>query len=308
MSRMVMRAALLAGANLLAICAASGAWAHGFAGPRFFPATLATDDPFVAEELSLPTYSWTRESDQTETSEFAFDFAKRITRNFGMEFGATYLRVRPPGGPTVDGWDNLALGLKYQLAVDPVAETIFSIGVDLDIGGTGSQRLGAEGFTSFTSAVFFGKGFGDLSDRMSWARAFAVTGSAGVSVPAEIRTDDGFGGFEYHPDMLELGFALEYSVPYLQSQVRNIGLIAPFDRMIPIVEFALEKPIDHGGGAWTGTVNPGLIWAGQYVQLAAEAVIPMNGESGRGTGFRAQLHFFIDDLFPDSLGRPIFGE
>src|SRR5262249_47204397 len=43
---------VLAGALLWA--AASGAFAHGFAGKRFFPATLATDDPFVADELSLP--------------------------------------------------------------------------------------------------------------------------------------------------------------------------------------------------------------------------------------------------------------
>lgn len=31
--------------------------AHGFAGDRFFPATLLTDDPFVADELSLPTFT-----------------------------------------------------------------------------------------------------------------------------------------------------------------------------------------------------------------------------------------------------------
>ncbi len=31
--------------------------AHGFAGQRFFPATIATEDPFVADELSLPTVS-----------------------------------------------------------------------------------------------------------------------------------------------------------------------------------------------------------------------------------------------------------
>ena len=31
--------------------------AHGFAGSRFFPATLSTDDPFVADEFSLPTVS-----------------------------------------------------------------------------------------------------------------------------------------------------------------------------------------------------------------------------------------------------------
>ena len=32
-------------------------FSHGFAGKRFFPATLSTDDPFVADELSLPTIS-----------------------------------------------------------------------------------------------------------------------------------------------------------------------------------------------------------------------------------------------------------
>ena len=34
---------------------AGTAGAHGMAGKRFFPATLAIDDPFVADELSLPT-------------------------------------------------------------------------------------------------------------------------------------------------------------------------------------------------------------------------------------------------------------
>jgi hypothetical protein len=30
-----------------------GAWAHGFAGKRFFPSTLAIEDPFVNDEFSL---------------------------------------------------------------------------------------------------------------------------------------------------------------------------------------------------------------------------------------------------------------
>ena len=31
--------------------------AHGFVGDRFFPATVTTDDPLVADELALPTLS-----------------------------------------------------------------------------------------------------------------------------------------------------------------------------------------------------------------------------------------------------------
>ena len=37
------------------VVSASAASAHGLIGQRFLPATLAIDDPFVADELSLPT-------------------------------------------------------------------------------------------------------------------------------------------------------------------------------------------------------------------------------------------------------------
>jgi len=40
-----------------ALARANMASAHGFAGARFFPATFSTDDPFVNDELSLPTVS-----------------------------------------------------------------------------------------------------------------------------------------------------------------------------------------------------------------------------------------------------------
>jgi hypothetical protein len=113
---------------------------------------------------------------------------------------------------------------------------------------------------------------------------------------------------ERHPDVLEWGFALEYSVIYLQSQVQDMHLRAPFDRLIPLVEFALETPLNRGArGQTTGTVNPGIIWAGRYCQFGVEAVVPINERTGNNVGVIAQLHFFIDDLFPHSLGRPLFG-
>jgi len=33
------------------------AFSHRFVGPRFFPATILADDPFVADEMSLPTFT-----------------------------------------------------------------------------------------------------------------------------------------------------------------------------------------------------------------------------------------------------------
>jgi hypothetical protein len=304
----IVRIGLLACAAAFELGGSPAVWAHGFAGPRFFPATIATDDPFVADELALPTVGFVKDEGDVKTITYAADFAKRITSNFALEIGASYVQLRPPGGPEIDGFDNFSLGAKYLIAVDAVHETIFSVGLDADLGRTGARRIGAEDFSTFTPAFLFGKGFGDLPAEMGLLRPFALTGSIGIGIPSRTRSPDGPGGFEEHPDTLQTGLALEYSLPYLQSQVRNVGLGAPFDRMIPLVELALETPLNRGAGKTTGTLNPGLLWAGQYVQLSAEAIVPWNRDSGHSVGFLAQLHFYIDDVFPTTLGRPLFGE
>jgi len=58
--RRVTIAHLLWAMGVLMAGAAGSARAHGVVGQRFFPATLAIDDPFVADELSLPTASVAR--------------------------------------------------------------------------------------------------------------------------------------------------------------------------------------------------------------------------------------------------------
>ncbi|HEX3630872.1 MAG TPA: hypothetical protein VHZ01_00040 [Casimicrobiaceae bacterium] len=300
----------------LAILPAGPAAAHGFAGKRFFPATLATDDPFVADELSLPTIesrkmSASGEDPATRETGFSVDISKRITENLGIGFGATYKMLQPDGGDTQRGFDNLAASIKYKFYQSDEHETILSAGVDADIGGSGSKRVGAESFSTLTPSLFFGKGFGDLPESMKFLRPLAVTGLVGVGIPTRSGTtsisDDGGVSVERHPHTLEWGFAVEYSLPYLQSFVQDMGLREPFSRMIPVVEFAMSTALDRGGSGTTGTVNPGIIWAGQYTQLAVEAVIPVNNRSGNRVGWIAQLHFFLDDLFPATIGRPIFG-
>ena len=303
-------------AALVGILAAAPVMAHGIAGKRFFPATLATDDPFVADELSLPTIATQKmpasgDEPATRETDFAIDVSKRVTENFGIGFGATYKVLRPDGGDTQRGFDNLAASVKYKFYQSDEHETILSAGVDADIGGSGSKRVGAESFSTLTPAIFFGKGFGDLPDTMKLLRPLAVTGLVGVGIPTRSSTtsvsDEGDVSVERHPHTLEWGFAVEYSVPYLQSFVQDVGLRAPFNQMIPVVEFAMSTAFDRGASGTTGTVNPGLIWAGRYGQLAVEAVVPVNNRSGNRVGWIAQLHFFLDDLFPATIGRPIFG-
>jgi hypothetical protein len=307
------------------VCAAcqlgapSWAYGHGFAGPRFFPATLSTDDPFVNDELSLPTVSSIINPDEggTRDTEISVDIAKRITPNFGVEIGESFIVLKPRGERAVNGFGNLDLGAKYEFFESDEHEAILSLGGDVEVGGTGGKQVGADTFSTWTPALFFGKGFGDLPDELSFLKPLALTGLVGVAIPTSVSTrtvtlNETAGereiDVERHPDVLEWGFALEYSIIYLQEQVKDIGLHAPFDRLIPLVEFPLETPLNRGQeGQTTGTINPGLIWSGKYFQVGAEAMIPINSRTGSNVGFIAQLHFYLDDLFPHSLGRPLFG-
>jgi hypothetical protein len=56
----------------------------------------------------------------------------------------------------------------------------------------------------------------------------------------------------------------------------------------------------------TGNINPGIIYAGNTFQVAIEAMIPVNQQSGGNIGIIGQLHFYLDDIFPTTLGLPIF--
>jgi hypothetical protein len=294
--------------------------AHGFAGSRFFPATLTTDDPFVNDELSLPTVSSivTPDGGGTRDTEVAVDIAKRITPNFGIELGETVINLKPPNESSQTGFGNLDVAAKYEFFESDEHETILSLGAGVEIGGTGNKRVGADSFSTWTPALFFGKGFGDLPETVSFLKPLAITGLVGVAIPTSASTrtvtlnettDERETDVEHHPSTLEWGFALEYSIIYLQEQVKDIGLRAPFDRLIPLIEVPLETPLNRGqSGPTIGSVNPGVIWSGKYFQVGAEAIIPINSHSGNDVGFIAQMHFYLDDLFPHSLGCPLFGE
>jgi hypothetical protein len=297
------------------LLAANEAAAHGFVGKRFFPATLATDDPFIADELSLPTISYFKNpanggEPATRQTDFSLDVSKRITENFGIAFGASYLELRPEQGETQRGFDNVSLGLKYKVYQNDPHESILSVGIDWDIGGSGSKRVGAESFSMFTPTLLFGKGFGDLPDDMKYLRPLAITGTVGIGIPSRTSTssvnEDGDVIVQQDPNTLKWGFAIEYSIPYLNANVEGTGWNAGFNQLIPVIELPMTTALNRGGSGTTGTVNPGLIWAGRYFQIAAEAQIPINRASGSQVGWIVQLHFYLDDLFPSMFGRPSF--
>jgi hypothetical protein len=202
---------------------------------------------------------------------------------------------------------------------DPEHEFVMSVGLSVEWGGTGAQSVGADPFNTYTPTLFFGKGLGDLPDTLSWIRPVAVTGQVGYAIPGRNSTttfglDPDSGDLtadtEFHPRVLNWGGTIQYSMPYLKSAVIDLGLPDFINRFIPLVEATLQTPVSNtftSGTMTTGTINPGFIWVGNTFQVGIEALIPINRQSGTNVGVIAQLHFYLDDIDPRGIGKPIFG-
>ena len=301
----------------------SGTTAHEIVGNRFFPATIGIDDPGVNDELSLPTVDSFKTGDvpPVRQRDISSEFSKRITEDFAVSFGSTYTFLSPtdPMATGANGFQNFDTTFKYRVYKNPEHEFVMSVGVSIEWGGTGSESVGAEPFHHYTPNIYFGKGLGDLPDTLSWIRPVAITGQVGYAIPARNFTttfgiDPDTGNqtvdTQFHPRVLNWGATIQYSMPYLKSAVVDLGLPEFINHLIPLVEATLQTPVANtltSGALTTGTINPGVIWVGNTFQIAVEALIPINRQSGTNVGVIAQLHLYLDDIDPRGIGKPIFG-
>jgi hypothetical protein len=78
--------------------------------------------------------------------------------------------------------------------------------------------------------------------------------------------------------------------------------------MIPLVEVTTTTPASSStaGTGTSSTIAPGFLYEGGSYQFGIEALIPATHSTGNEVGMIAQLHFFLDDVFPNTLGKPIF--
>lgn len=307
----------------IVILCASGSAAHEIVGNRFFPATLGIDDPGVNDELSLPTADGFKTGDvpPVRQRDVSGEFSKRITEDFAVSFGSTYTFLSPmdPTAPGANGFQNLETTFKYRLFRNAEHEFVMSAGLSVEWGGTGAENVGADPFNTYTPMLWFGKGFGDLPDTLSWLRPIAVTGQVGYAIPARSSTtilaiDPDTGALtadtEFHPRVVSWGGTIQYSMPYLKSAVMDLGLPDFINHLIPLVEASLQTPVANtltSGTTTTGTINPGVLWVGNKFQVGVEALVPINRQSGSNVGFIAQLHLYLDDIDPRGIGKPIFG-
>ncbi len=296
------RRALWASAACAPWFSAAVASAHGFVGDRFFPPTVTSDDPFAVDELALPTVTAFNTpaspgTPESRTFDFGFEFDKEVLPHLAIGVSDDYLAQTGHGGPSAHGWGDVELSVKYELFHDDAHEFIFSIGTLGDVGHSGNVQT-SDPFSTVTPTLYFGKGFGDLPRSVDPLRPLALTGTLGQTFSTTAGGANAFGW----------AFALEYSLPYLQSEVRDVGLPKPLGDLIPLCEFTFSTQEDRPGrGRTTGSVNPGVLYENAYFQVGAEALIPVNHDSGAHVGLVLQSWIYIDDLFPKLFGHPILG-
>ena len=286
--------------------------AHTIVGDRVFPATLTIDDPGVNDELALPTFSYLRlpNGDGTFNQSYTIggEFQKTITRDLSLSIGSAGVTFQR--SPKATGFANIETELKYVFFQNPEREFIVAGAVNLEIGGTGSPQgssLPADPFSTITGKLFVGKGFGDLT--VDGLRPFAVTGEVDYSQPTVQTNPDG----SLNPTFLTFGGSLQYSFLYKNSYVSEVPEI--FKRLVPTFEGIFSTPISNTGpgipgtpvNITTGVFGPSLYYIGQYFEIGVMAQIPINAESGHHVGAMAILDIFLDDVAPNTIGKPLFG-
>ncbi|MBV9551401.1 MAG: hypothetical protein JO032_01290 [Alphaproteobacteria bacterium] len=275
------------------------AQAYTASGDRTFPATLILPQLTPGDEAyinlnTLPLASGGPGTPSRSTSVTA-TWGKTITDRLGVYLEETYSQIGLSGAGTARGWQNLDGDLKYLAVNNLDHEFVMSLGLDRETGGTGARRVGASGSGATKPELYLGKGLGDLD--IGYLRPLAVTSYTSVQIADSAP----------RPDLIENGFVVEYSIPYLQSKVRSFDLPDVLRRVTPMTEIALVSPAGRSyGSRTTALVAPGLSYAGDGWELAVEAQLPATRATGTGIGVTAQLHVALDFFFPDSIGKPLF--
>jgi hypothetical protein len=317
MNRTVPIAALVCAG--VVVLRASPALAHAVCGSRVYPVTLTLDDPGVADELTLPQVVYTREAADGgpgpgHDTSLQFEYDKRVTDDFGFAFNDDYNVNQQNNAKTQTGWDDVTVTAKWAKCVDPDSDFQLGFGVIREFGRTGTSHIGSDQYGNSAPTIYLGKGLDfipapmvqplQFTGEFSYAfadkqyREFEVTEprTGAVSTVA----NDG------SPNAWIGSFSIQYSIPYLQNQIKDFGLPEPFAHLIPVAEFNWVSSASTPGGAPTSwTVAPGVIYLRSWYQVGLEAVVPLNKAGGTNVGFIVQFHVFLDDLYPHGLGAPL---
>src|SRR3981081_3409510 len=206
-----------------------------YVGDRFFPSTLATTVPTPADFYNPPYFVKLPDTAVTHETDIPTTYSRLVTKDWSVFFTETFRILDVANKGRLSGFDNLVIGTQYQLYTNPEHQFIVTVGGTAAIGGTGAPGI-ASSFSTLTPTIYIGKGFGDLPDSVAWLRPLTISATAAVAVPTESSTLSSLGTTESYayagvfkrhttvptgattlsetinPKILQLGFALEYSL------------------------------------------------------------------------------------------------
>jgi hypothetical protein len=307
---------LLAVVSIGTLALSHHAHAHGFAGDHMFISTLLIDDPNVADEASLPTFSFLPQpNDGGPTPNLyglGLEWDKRITETFGFAINDGYNWLTQRGSKTANGWQNIVVTLKWKPYVNDEHEFLFSVGVQREFArsganGTNGAVLDNDDSSSTEPTFYFGKGFGDVP--VGVLRPLMLTGELGyVIADKKLKVDpaDGSPINNGIANAWEGGLSLQYSIRYLSSQVKDYGLPDFVNKLTPVVELTWSSSASKPNQNTTQYLwGIGVNYTATYYAVGLEALVPGNRETGSHLGVIAQFHLYFDDMLPHSLGKPI---
>ena len=275
---------------------ASVAHAHGVVGDRSFIEPFITEDVNPKNEFVIARPQWAHGSD-AKTFSLGFGLEKKIADRVSITLDSEWdsISPNPPDEPQVTGFNNLGITLKGAFYIDPEHEFILSAALEATA-PVGSASV-AERDWSFKPFLLCGKGFGDLPHSLQYLRPLAVQCDGGVEIGID----------RARTTILAYNMAWQYSIPYLQSFVRDIGLGWPFNDLIAVTEFNFEHGV-HGedSGQARYFTTPGIVYMDRYVEVGVAGRFPMTGQAQReiNWGVIGIVDLFIDDIFPITTWQP----
>jgi hypothetical protein len=293
--------------------------AHAVCGSRVYPVTLTLDDPGVADELTMPQVTYMRNAADggagpSHDTNVAFEYDKRITEDIGLGFNDNYTVSQQNNARTQTGWDDFSMTAKWAKCIDPDADLQIGFGIAREFGRTGTSHIGADAYGSTSPTIYLGKGLDEVPIPMLQPLQF--TGELSFSI-----ADKEFKQFNVTDTKTGLvatqanngyanawsgAFSVQYSIPYMQNQIRDFGLPEPFAHLIPVAEFSWASTAKSSGGDPTSwTMAPGFIYLRSWYQVGVEALVPLDKAAGTNVGFIVQFHVFLDDLAPHGIGAPL---
>ena len=282
----------------LCLLASMEASAHGVVGQRSFIEPFVTEDVNPKNEFVIARPEWDH-SGEADSLHLGFGLEKKLSDRFSITLDSEWDSVSPsdPQEPQATGFNNLGITLKDALYINPDHEAIVSAAVE-STAPTGSSDVGAEPDWSFKPFLLYGKGFGDLPRSLDYLRPLAIQGDAGFEVSID---HDRTTTFAHN-------IALEYSIPYLQQFVRDLGIDYPFKDLIPVVEFNFEHGV-HGEEEGKSSIitTPGIVYMDRYIELGVAGRFPLNDTAYQDMnwGVIGIVDLFIDDIFPQTKWQPL---